>query len=128
MYKYNMDIETRDKIIFGSYEPDKYMGGCRDFEDMNVETLKELVNKEFANPEECHNYSPSIEEFISWMESYDGYLVDGYVISDKRSDYRLNIVTIKKVEGIEDKDEMIAFVNEFRFADEFDIKGYAWWD
>jgi len=95
MYKYNMDIETRDKIIFGSYEPDKYMGGCRDFEDMNVETLKELVNN---------------------------------VISDKRSDYRLNIIAIKKTESIEDKNEMIDFLNEFRFADEFDVEGYAWWD
>ena len=126
--EYNMDIKTRDEIIFGSYNPDAYWGGVRDFEGMEVSTLKKLVDMRYADPEEAQNDSPTIEEFIRWMETYDGYVVNGYVVTDKRSDYRVSIESIEKIGIIENKDELVDFVNAFRYADEFDTEGYAWWD
>ena len=114
--EYNMDIKTRDTIIFGSYNPDAYRGGVMDFEGMEVSTLKKLVDMRYADPEEAQNDSPTIEEFIRWMETYDGYVVNGYVVTDKRSDYRVSIESIEKIGIIEDKDELINFVNAFRYV------------
>lgn len=126
--EYNMDIKTRDEMIFGKYEPDKYLGGTRYFKGMNVNLLKELVKKGFVDPEECQNCSPSVAEFIEFMEGWDGYMVDGYVVTDKRDDYRVSVEAIEKNGVIETKEELVDFVETFRFADDFDVNGYAWFD
>ena len=127
-FNYNMDIKTRDEMIFGKYEPDKYLGGVRYFKGMTVKLLKELVDNGFADPEECQNYSPSVAEFIEFMEGWDGYRVNGYVVTDKRDDYRVSVEAIEKNGVIETKEELVDFVETFRFADDFDANGYAWWD
>lgn len=95
---------------------------------MNLDTLNKLIELGFVDLDEAQNNSPTIDEFIEWMENHDGYIVNGYVVSDKREDYRLSIVSIKKTEKIEDKDELVEFIEAFRNADEFDIDEYAWWD
>lgn len=127
-FNYNMDIKTRDEIIFGEYNPNTYSGGVRYFYGMNLDTLNKLIELGFVDLDEAQNNSPTIDEFIEWMENHDGYIVNGYVVSDKREDYRLSIVSIKKTEKIEDKDELVEFIEAFRNADVFDIDGYAWWD
>lgn len=130
LYDFNPDIETRDKIIFGKYEPQKYMGGCRHFENMDIDTLQILIDKGFADPEDAQNYSPTIEELIEFAEQYgDAYTFDGYTVIDTRSDYRVSIEAIARKTPITDKNELLAFVNFARGADDWDPEGgYAWWD
>ena len=128
MIDFNMDIKTRDTIIFGDYEPDKYLGGTRDFKGMNVETLKKMVEMKFADPDEAQNGSPRIEEFIDFMESNEGYKVDGYVVTDQRADYRVSVEAIEKDGKIDTMEDLEAFIDFARCADEFDKSGYAWWD
>lgn len=127
-FNYNMDIETRDKIIFGNYRPDLYMGGCRRFGCLSLDKLKQLVDMGFVDVEDRQNNSPSIAEFMQWMEDYDGYYVSGYVISNKRDDYRISIETITKHVDIDNAQEMYDFYKVFGHADAFDEHGYAWWD
>lgn len=127
--EYNMDIKTRDELIFGEYAPEKYGGGVRDFNNMSVNLLKKLVDMRFADPDEAQNDSPTIQEFIDYMEDKNCYVVNGYVVTDNRGDYRVSVESIEKIGGFEDKEELIEFVDRFHNADEFDIKnGYAWWD
>ena len=129
MFEFNKDAKTRDEMIFGEYDESKYMGGVRRFEGMSLDLLKELMGKGYVDPEESQNNSPTIEEFIDYAEAWGGYVFDGYVVSPKRDDYRVSVETISK-EGPVYTDELKAFINEFRFADEFYIDGslYAWWD
>ena len=124
----NMDIEKRDQIIFGEYDPKKYSGGIRYFNGMNASTLRKLIKDGFCDPESCQNCSPSNEEFLTFMEDNDGYYVNGYAVSVDRSDYRVSIEAIKKEDGIGTKEELEDFVKFARGADEFDCSGYAWWD
>lgn len=126
--KLNMDIKTRDEMIFGKYDPDSYMGGCRSFGNMSVDLLSKLVEMNFADPDDRQNDAPSIEEFIEFMNKWSGYVVHGYVISDKRSDYRVSVEAIEKIGEFKTKEEFEDFVSMFRYADEFDTKGYTWFD
>ena len=127
--KMNMDIKIRDKMIFGSYSPDGYLGGCKHFGRLSLETLKELIKLEFADPEETQNCSPAIAEFVEFMENHPGYYAHGYVVSDKRSDYRVTVEGIAKDGPCDDQDELEAYVAFARFADEFDMNPpYCWWD
>lgn len=62
------------------------------------------------------------------MNKWSGYVVHGYVISDKRSDYGVSVEAIEKIGEFETNEEFGDFVSMFRYADEFDVKGYAWFD
>lgn len=125
----NKDIKKRDEIIWGSYNPEPYLyGGIRYFDGMKIDTLKKLVELKFADPEDCQNCAPSIEEFVKFMENNDGYVVNGYAISDKRDDYRVSIEAIQKIDEIQSKEELETFIEFARMADEFTTNGYAWWD
>lgn len=125
----NRDIKTRDEMIFGKYNPERYSGGCRNFNEMHLETIKELIEKGFCDPDECQNSSPTVEEFVNFIANHEGWYLNGYAITDKRHDYRVSITGMCKEGMIEDIDELKDFVEFARFADEFDMKfGYAWWD
>lgn len=50
------------------------------------------------------------------------------VISDKRDDYRVSVEAIEKIDAFETNEEFEDFVSMFRYADEFDVNGYAWFD
>ena len=126
--EFNMDIKTRDEMIFGEYNPDKYGGGVRDFEGMDVELLEKLVEMKFVDIDEYQNDSPTIKDFIEFMSAHDGYTVGGYVVTDKRDDYRVSVTSIEKEGIIDDVEELREFVDRFRYADDFDVKGFAWFD
>lgn len=125
----NMDIQTRDEIIFGEYNPKTYSGGYRSFSGMTASKLKKLVEMGFADPEDAQNNSPTIEEFIEFAENNEGFIFNGYAIDDSRSDYRVSIESIEKDECVT-ADEKIEFLMQFRYADEITVDDglYAWWD
>ena len=126
--KLNKDIKKRDELIFGEFDREKYMGGLRNYRFMKVDLLKQLVEQGFADPETCQNDSPSIQEFIDFLEENEGYTVFGYVISDTRPDYRVSIEGLQKDEPTETKEEIKKFFEFANGASELDIDGYAWWD
>ena len=129
MFDFNKDVATRDNIIFGEYDEEKYMGGARYFESVSTETIKKLMELNYLDPNESQNDSPTAGEMIEFAERYGDYEFGGYVISSKRNDYRVNLTTISKLQPVEYEEEM-DFIKKFRFADEFDVDGelYAWYD
>lgn len=131
----NNDIDIRDTIIFGSYDPEKYMGGVRHYKDLCLDTLEELVKHEFVDTKDIQNDSPTIKHFMLFAERWKKYDITfhGYVVSSDRSDYRFSI------EGIECRSEdekfpmefILEFTNSFRHADSFILdehKTYCWYD
>ena len=117
-------------FIFGKYESKAYKGGLRRFDNLSLEKLKKLVECKFIRLEECQNNSPSVREFIEFMEKYSGYTVMGYTISVKRTDYRVTLDGIEKREIVYSLDEVDEFESLFGDADDFDSYNalYAWFD
>jgi len=130
----NRNYELRDKIIFGKYDPESYFGGCRHF-SCDYATIKELVDQNFIELDECQNCSPNTKDFMEILADVDDVSFTAYAISPDRDDYR---VTIEGAEiTIPDTDfDMIAFlVMSLRYADTFNFyhegsKYYlrVWWD
>lgn len=133
----NNDYNTRDQLLFGQdYDPELYTGGIRYFDDISYSLLKKLVDMQFANPEECQNDSPSINELLSAFEDYEDYIsFSGYSVSPDRRDYRISIDEIK-IEIPKDNTDMLSYAVEYyRYADEFHLSAahgnfyvIAWWD
>lgn len=126
----NRNIRKRDEIIFGNYDPDAYGGGVRQFEDMSYDTLKQLIDEGFVDVEDKQNYAPTIQEMMKFAEKYGkNYLFDGYVVSDKRDDYRVSIDGFKRngeFETFAERNDFAGFCSE---ADELDLDyAYAYWD
>jgi hypothetical protein len=119
--KFNPDWEKRNKIV-APFTKSGVIDGDQDhvsFEGMPVTVLKQLVKLKFADPEETQNESPSIKEFIEFMEANLECTAHGYIICHKRGDYRVS------VEGIEQRPSDLAsrrnFFDTFRHADELDV-------
>lgn len=84
---------------------------------MTLDTLKELIGRRFADPEERQNLAPTLDEFVYFAERLPknvSITFDGYVVSILRDDYRVSIdaITVRA-----DDDVHIT-------QDSF----YAWWD
>ena len=87
IFELNKDVTKRDEIIFGNYDRKSYVGGVRRFEDLSLEKLRQLVDLKFIDLEEYHNSSPTVREFIEFMEKYEEYNAIGYTVSIDREDY-----------------------------------------
>lgn len=125
------NVDERDKIIFGEkYKQNKYLGGCRSFSDLDVDALKQLIDMNFIDLEECQNFSPSVEEFYEFMKSHPCITCHGYAVSPERSDYRVTIEGLEYI-GIVTMEMLVDFVDMFREADEFSVSTnglYCWYD
>lgn len=130
MTKLNKDVATRDKMIFGSYDKSKYSGGIRHFENLDLDTLKHLLEKNFVDRAENQNDSPTIGEIVDFMKKYDGYTGHGYAVEVEREDYRVSLEGVSKDRAADSEEEL----NEFRFvfgnADNLSDSGqmYCWFD
>lgn len=128
--EFNMDIKTRDEIIFGSYEPEEYSGGARRYEHLSLKEVKKLIDLKFMDPDEAINNCPPVREFVAFMERFDGYTVSGYTIINTRGDYRVDIDAISK-EGEISKEEENELYKLSIDADEQNIgegSVWCWWD
>ena len=132
----NKDIKTRDEIIFGEYDPEKYKyGGIRRFE-RSPDVIHRLIENDFIDLNECQNSSPSTKEFMEYVEDIEEYVTfGGYAVVDTRHDYRVTIDEIQILLPVEKQDEFFSLIEIFRYADEFsvsrDVDNYylhAWWD
>lgn len=117
----NTDVKTRDKLIFGKYEPKKYSGGIRRFEGMTPYTLSSLLHLKFIDPECTQNYSPTVAVFHDFICKYPEYTVHGYAVELERNDYRVSIEGVEKPEGYGSAEELEEFTLLFRKADEFHV-------
>lgn len=131
----NGDFFERDKIIFGEYEENKYLGGIRRFE-CSLDVLKELVEKNYAAEDECQNCSPYIKDFIELAEESDLDIeFECYAVSPARDDYRVTVEGMDVVIPDTDFDNITYYVESLHFADEFSFEHrgsnyylHAWWD
>ena len=130
----NKNYERRDEIIFGKYDPDKYFGGCRNFE-CTKEVMQILFNEGFIDPDEYQNCSPSTKDFMETVKDIDGVTFGCYAISPDRDDYRITIDSIDIEIPDTDYDNISLLVESFHYADEFSFSHngdsyflHAWWD
>lgn len=133
----NKDVNRRDELIFGAYEPDKYSGGIRYF-NCDVNLLRQLVEEKFADPSETQNNSPSIQDMLdTFSDIADDTNVEfgGYAVSPDRDDYRVTIESVDVFVPKENENELSMLVETLRYADEFSMDPtgdgfiiHAWWD
>lgn len=123
----NRDIKKRDRIIFGKYEPSEYHGGCRHFDELDIERLEYLLDNHFIDPDECQNLSPTTKEFFSFMQKYPFWEAHGYVTSVDRSDYRITIEGIARENVPDDPEELRAYSKLCGDAEDFQAN-YCWYD
>ena len=130
MFGLNKDVKQRDEIIFGKYEPELYAGGTRRFDGLSLKKLRRLVELNFIDLEDNQNNSPTVREFIEFMEKYPDYTVMGYTVSIDRDDYRVSLDGIEKRKVVYSEEEVDDFSSLFGDADEFDTGNamYAWFD
>ena len=131
----NKDYIQRDEIIFGSYKPGRYSGGCARAE-IDGKTLLELVKRDFIELDECQNDSPTTKEFIEAFNGVEDYIsYEVYAIEHARDDYRVTVegVNVRMPENM--KTRFFKIVSSFGYADEFNVwedNGIlymrAWWD
>ena len=130
MFGLNKDINKRDEIIFGKYEPELYTGGIRRFDGLNIEQLEQLIEENFIYVNEEHNNCPSVKEIFEFMKKYPDYTAMGYTVSIRREDYRVSLDGIEKQTSATLQVEKEEFIILFGNADEFDTVNmmYAWFD
>lgn len=132
MINLNLDYNKRNQIIFGddNVEPKLWLGGTRHFDKLNLTQLKELINNNFIDLEDAQNLSPTVQDFLEFMEQHPNVLAHGYAVSHNRDDYRVSLEGLS-FKGKVTKKLLKDFVCLCRLADEFvmdDNTLYSWWD
>ena len=61
------------------------------YHGLTATNLAALVAEGFADPEETQNDSPSIGEFLAFMEGHPWALAHGYAVGPQRDDYRVSV-------------------------------------
>ena len=129
MWDLNKDYKRRDAIITGGEQINKY--DTYSFQNMSLETLQKLFDEKFIAPESSQNNSPTFESTLEFLKNHPQFTCHGYAVTIDRDDYRVSIEGVD-LEGKPTMDELIDFVEEYRFADEFHIvkdKGcHCWFD
>lgn len=134
-FTYNRDSQSRDRILFGSpIDWEQEAEGIKRFEGLTLCHLEQLVECGFANPQERHNFAPSIANSMQfarqWMRCGLTLAFEGYVVHPLQEDYGVKLDGMKLPEDC--PSEALAAFREFaRHADELTIEsGYlrAWWD
>lgn len=138
MFNLNREYKLRDEILepFSTEE----IGGLRYFKNLDLDTLKKLIDLNFIDLNGRQNLSPSVKQFLEFMEENPQTKAHGYSVSNKREDYRVTLegVTIYKtsvkgediVENISEE-LMNEFDTRFENADTLIISKdllYCWWD
>lgn len=126
--------KAREQSLFGELVDwkNETSGGIKRFNDVEAETLRELMDDGHIDPDMCQNYSPSTSELLAAAELFREefgvvLLFGGYVVDPARSDSRLTITSVSSTEPLTG-DAQREFVDRYRQADSFDMDGHAWWD
>ncbi|MBQ3433665.1 MAG: hypothetical protein II857_04105 [Selenomonadaceae bacterium] len=123
----NQDVQTRDKLIFGEYNPDAYLGGVRYFENLSLDTLNTLLENKFIAAGERQNDAPTTAQIQSFMARYPEYTAHGYAVAITRPDYRVTLEGVSKGRGADSAQELADFTELFKFADELNTATMDCW-
>lgn len=125
----NRNHILRDTIIFGKDIP-SYSDICH-FNGLSLDQLKQLIDSEFIELDECQNDSPTTQEIYDFMKKYPDYTAHGYVVTINRKDYRTTLEGVEKRSGFDSKQECNEFHKLFKSADELIVDEdniYCWYD
>jgi hypothetical protein len=127
----NKNYAKRDEIIFGkALEDNDYMGGIKVFGDLPHDKLQQLLDLDFADPDDAQNASPTIGKFLEFLKKHPEVKTHGYVVAPERDDYRVTIEGIH-YEGTISEELRKDFKDLCKGADEKVIgkkKLFCWWD
>lgn len=128
------DYKKRDQIIFRREiawgDSKETLGGTLRFEELTLEQLEELRDKRFLELSDAQNESPTIDQFLIFMQEHPGVMAHGYAVSPTRSDYRVSIEGLV-FEGECTTNWQLAFLKLCRRADDITITSdrlYCWFD
>lgn len=126
--KYTDEQDKERKELCG-VDNKNFFGGCATFEGIDYKTLKLLVDKGYADPEDNTNGSTTLGEYLDFLKRNPSFTAHGYIISNDREDRRIT------VEGLEAENatqlEVENFIELDRMADEFEANTRycrSWWD
>jgi len=126
--------DAREQLVFGQpYDPKSYeMGGCKRFDRLSLNSAKDLVNLGLLDLADRQNDSPEARDMLDFVEDHgDGWYVHGYVISPTRDDCRVTLEGVGYSGEPLSMDDLLDFVDAFRFADEFEVgkeSAWCWYD
>ena len=83
-FKYNMDIQLRDSVLFGEYDPGIYENEKEElpgYNSVSVEILDRLMGMNFIDPNGSHDGSPSYREYVEFLHRHPDYLGIGSITS-----------------------------------------------
>lgn len=119
--KLNMDIETRDKILFGRYKKNTYkFDNARTFQLLDREKLELLLGDNFIDPDSSYCGSPIAFKIYEFMDKYPKYIAHGYATVNNEDDYGMYITGVEKGEPAEDTDELADYMELFGDSAVFD--------
>lgn len=133
LWELNLDTARRAEILgLPAEDADRFTY----FNGLSAEGLRALLDENFASPDDQQNSSPSLAEFLDYMEGHPGVTAHGYAVETSRRDYRvsvegLNLLRSDLPEGADWAEESFDFLEFCRFADEFDHDAErlnSWWD
>lgn len=127
----NMDMSKNDSRrvellgIKGKY----LSGGTESFDNLDVDTLRLLIEEGYADPEMNQNDSHTTNEFYEFMLKHPDIKAHGYAVSPDRDDYRMTIEGLSG-EPTNDMETVADFIKLCRWADACSIEDglYSWWD
>jgi len=126
-----IETKERDALIFADpIDWSKDRNGVKRFEGLSLDNLKAMLSKGFIDPNENQNNSPDTEEFAEFMENHPKFTAHGYIVSPYRNDARVTLEGVTMLGEI-DKDDIIAFYEMFRYADEITANEtclHCWYD
>lgn len=95
-----------------------------------IRMLKALQAAGFLDPEERQNDSPTIAEFMAFMEEHPAVYAHGYTIGGTRDDGRVSVEGLACSADAVTIELLRDFVGLCRYADELDVKDNlrSWWD
>ena len=105
-------------------------GGINHFKNLDINTLKILMDEGFANPNESTNHSPTTKDYYEFLKRNPQFTAHGYVVDPSRDDCRITIEGIH-FQGKVNIDQIISFINLARFADDEIVSKntlFCWYD
>ena len=108
-FKYNNDIEERDRIIFGKRQ--SRSGWIRYFKELDADKLESLLKNNFIAPDDFYNSAPSAQEFLEFMKEYPLWRAHGYVTGGTTTAIHSDCGVF--IEGIKRKRQLLIDTEEF---------------
>ena len=125
---FNQDHELRDHIL--GINGDAYMRSGLAYFEIDLASIQGLRDNNFLDLESTQNDSPTIGEFIDFMENHPGVLAHGYAVPIERYDYRVSLEGVRVPSQFATPECLADFVDLCRDADNFSIRDglYCWYD